>query len=451
MAGGAAQCTILGGGIAGLAAAGAARERGVSCVLYEAADRLGGNAITLEHDGFRYDSGAHRFHDRLPAVTRHIHSLLGADLHPVDAPSRIHLNGTFVDFPLSPWDLLTKLPVRTVLRSSLDLVAARLRRRRACRNLEDYAVRAYGRTVATTFLTNYSLKLWGLSSDRLSTAAAGKRLRGLGWRTFLLDAFRGAQARATHLDGRFFYPRGGIGRIAEALAGCCAPGTLHTDARVTAIRCRSERIAEIEVDRAGGARRTPVEHVICTLPLDTTLALLDPPPPEHLRSLAGALRYRHVVVVALFLDRPGLSPYATTYFPDPAFPFTRVHEPRCRCPEMAPEGRTSLVAEIPCDPDEECWRRSDDEWVARVRAGLERLGWIRATDVREAAVHRMRNAYPVPCVGSEERVREVLGWLDRFTNLTLIGRSARFEYHHIHDLVERARRAVTAWRRGPPA
>jgi len=442
MTGDGVDLTVLGGGVAGLAAACAARERGIACVLYEAADRLGGNGITLEHEGFRFDAGAHRFHDRFPEVTRHIESLLGADLRRVDAPSRIHLNGVFVDFPLSPLDLLRKLPAGTLLRAALDLLSANLLRGRACRNLEEYAIRAYGRTIAGTFLTNYSEKLWGLPSERLSTAAAGKRLRGLSWKTFLLDAFRGAQARTTHLDGRFLYPRGGIGRIADALAARCAPGTLHTRTPVTAIRRHRDRIVEIEVSGARRARAAAVDRVICTLPLDTTLRLLDPPPPARILEVGRALRFRHVVVVALFLEREGLSQYATTYFPEKAFPFTRVHEPRCRCSEMAPPGRTSLVAEIPCSPGDALWRLSDSDLEARVREGLERLGWIRPEEIRGAAVHRMRKAYPVPSAGIEATVEEIHDWLGRFANLTLIGRAARFEYHHIHDLVRLAHRAV---------
>ncbi len=441
MGDGSVDCTILGGGIAGLAAACAAQELGISFVLYEAGPRPGGNAVTLQHGDFRFDAGAHRFHDCIPEVTRKIKSLLGEDLHIVDTPSRIKFNGTFVDFPLSPGNLLSKLSAGQVLKASLDLVRARLRWGRGCRNLEEYAVKTYGKTIARSFLTNYSEKLWGVASRTLSTAAAGKRLSGLTWKTFLLEALQGAGARTAHLDGKFYYPRGGIGRIPEVLAKKCPVGTLQTGVPVKAIHHDNHRIAKITT---AGAPVAGVDRVICTLPLCTTLKLLDPPPPERILALSKTLHFRHVVVVALFLDRDVLSRYATTYFPQKDCFFTRVHEPRCRCPEMSPPGTTSLVAEIPCDPNDETWCLPDEELEARVRVGVEQLGWIKAGEIRSAAVHRMHDAYPVPVAGSEDVVREIHAWLGRFSNLTLIGRGSLFAYHHIHDLVHMADQAVEA-------
>jgi protoporphyrinogen oxidase len=224
-------CTILGGGVAGLALACAARERDIPFTLYEASPRLGGNAATLRRGEFSFDAGAHRFHDRIAHATRKIQGFLGSDLHRVDAPSRIRSNGTFIDFPLSPLNLVSRLPAGRLLQASFDLLRARLRRRRVARNLEEYAVDAYGRTIAGTFLTNYSEKLWGLPCRRLSAAAAGKRMRGLDLKTFLLETIQRSTTRTAHLDGIFYYPRGGIGRITEALAANAPPGRCGSGSR----------------------------------------------------------------------------------------------------------------------------------------------------------------------------------------------------------------------------
>ena len=80
---------ILGGGFAGLALGYYARKNGFPFTIYEADATLGGNAVTFEHEGFLYDSGAHRFHDRLPLITREIQGLLGSELESVHVPSRI--------------------------------------------------------------------------------------------------------------------------------------------------------------------------------------------------------------------------------------------------------------------------------------------------------------------------------------------------------------------------
>jgi hypothetical protein len=57
---------------------------------------------TLSHGARRYDSGAHRFHDRDREVTRDVVALLGDELIQINAPSAIWDRGHFVDFPPTP-------------------------------------------------------------------------------------------------------------------------------------------------------------------------------------------------------------------------------------------------------------------------------------------------------------------------------------------------------------
>jgi protoporphyrinogen/coproporphyrinogen III oxidase len=89
---------ILGAGPAGLATAWALETLDCPYTLLEWAPEPGGNARTLRFGDFRYDTGPHR--DRDPEATRRVVEVLGDDLCPVEAPSRILWQGRFVDFPL---------------------------------------------------------------------------------------------------------------------------------------------------------------------------------------------------------------------------------------------------------------------------------------------------------------------------------------------------------------
>jgi len=96
--------TIAGAGISGLAAAWYATRAGLSCRVLESDNRAGGNALTITGpEGFRYDSGAHRYHDRNQEVTADLKQLMGDLLLRVEAPSQIFFAGRFIDFPLSPF------------------------------------------------------------------------------------------------------------------------------------------------------------------------------------------------------------------------------------------------------------------------------------------------------------------------------------------------------------
>ncbi len=424
--------TVLGGGPAGLAVGWYARQAGLPCTVLEARPVVGGNCITYEEQGFRFDSGAHRFHDKDAEVTADVARLLGDELRSIEVPSYIHDDGALVPFPLAPFHLLGHLGPRAFAKAGLEVLKARSSVREAPANFEEFAIATYGRTVASRFLLNYSEKLWGLPCSRLSPDVAGKRLAGLGLKTFLAEAVGGVRAKDRHVDGRFWYPRAGYGRIVEAMAVACEPGSIRTGTRVARIRHDGRRIRSVETT---GGDSFAVDQVVSTLPLDLFLGMLDPAPPAELRTLASAMTYRSVVLAAFFLDRPSINDAGTVYFPAQCYPFTRVYEPRNRSDAMAPPGCTSLVAEVPCATGDATWRMDDEALLGAVRAPLEGIGWIRKGEVLGSAVRRMPHAYPVleaGYTGLRDRVHAELGC---FTNLRFSGRSGRFVYSWLHEML----------------
>lgn len=422
---------ILGGGPAGLAVGAFARRRGLSFILFEAAGRLGGNCRTLRNGDFRYDSGAHRLHDRDPEMTAEVKALLGNDLRRIDVPSQIWDDGRLIQFPLAPAQLLGRLgPVRFG-RAVVQVLKARLRTTGPPADFETFAVHRYGRLIAARYLLNYSEKLWGAAAAELSPTIAGKRLTGLDLRAFISESLLGRRSGA-HVEGVFYYPRLGIGMIAERLAEACGPGTIRTEAPATRLHHDGRKIVAVEI---AGRETVRPDMVVSSLPLGLTLRMLDPSPPSEVFQRAEVIRYRQVRLVALFIDRPSLTTAATVYFPDRRFPFTRISEPRNRSPEMAPAGKTSLLAELPCHDGDETWCVDDAAVIEVVRDAVVDIGWVEPGEVLGGAAHRLANAYPVLDRSCGEAVEAIHGYLSGFANLRLIGRSGRFIYGWIHDMM----------------
>lgn len=451
------HCTILGGGVAGLAVAHFARRAGLSCTLFEAAPRLGGSARTLVASlpggEFRYDTGAHRFHDIDPVVTAEVRGLLGHELGRVSAPSRIYHRGRFVDFPLRARNLVESLGTGFCLRAGAGLGWTRLFPPGEGSDFASMALRRYGPAVARPFLLDYTEKLYGRPGAQLSPAIAGRRLRGLHLRRFLREMLAGPGTRAGTMEGAFLYPHGGIGRLAEALAESAGPDRLHTATPVTAIRHNGTRVTALRIVGCEAPVDATTDPVVSTLPLGELLELLDPRPPDSVLAAARSLKFRDVVLVAVFLDRESVTPNATVYFPGPEFPFTRVCEPRNRSAGMAPPGKTALVAEIPVDAvasrDERVAghahppSRSDESWLSPAVDALGALGWARKGEILGTAVHRIRHAYPVLDLGIASRLGEAVGWMSRLENLRIAGRAGTFTYSHLHDQLAEARDLVT--------
>jgi protoporphyrinogen oxidase len=307
-------------------------------------------------------------------------------------------------------------------------------------NFEDFSVQMYGREVASRFLLNYSQKLWGLPCRRLSPMIAGDRMRELKLRTFLTEAVRGQSRKVRHFEGSFYYPTYGIGSIMDALADTCGKEHIRLQSDVTRVHHDGDRIRSIDVS---GRQSVQVGNVVSTLPLNFLLERMVPPVPDEVLDIARRLRYRDMVLVLLALDKPHIAKdIATVYFPEKEFPFTRISEPKNRSRAMAPDDKSSLIVEIPCQRDDGYGRASDEELTALVVSHLERIGWITRAEILDQSVVRMANAYPVLEVGFQENIDLLFNWLDRFRNLQVCGRSGSFCYSWIHDMMLAGRECV---------
>ena len=82
---------IIGGGIAGLAAARELASKGVAVVLLEAKDRCGGRIHTMRRRDFPVELGAEFVHGSNPSL---LQVLQEAQLPTLDVPGRTHLFAT---------------------------------------------------------------------------------------------------------------------------------------------------------------------------------------------------------------------------------------------------------------------------------------------------------------------------------------------------------------------
>ncbi|MBL4716468.1 MAG: FAD-dependent oxidoreductase [Bacteroidia bacterium] len=421
---------ILGGGPAGLSAGYYARKNQLDFTLYEASEKTGGNAVTFKSGDFYYDSGAHRFHDKIPEVTNEVKSLMGDSLKEINVPSQIYNQGKYLDFPISPLNVIKNLGIRKCLSIGTEVLGQRSNGNP--NNFKSVAINKYGKTLAELFLLNYSEKLWGIPPDQLSVQVSGKRLKGLTIKTLLKELIGSNTAKTKHLDGSFYYPDFGIGQIMDCLAEKCSSENIKLNKRVSKIR--HENFIPGSIEFTDGSS-TKANQIISTLPISILLEILEPAPPTEILSIARDLKFRNIKLVAFFIDKKQISNNASLYFPDAQLPFTRIYEPRNRSVKMAPKGKTSLIVEIPCFDTDQIWNENDHVIIERIKSQLIQLSFIEEKDIINAEVQNIKNAYPVLERDVDEKLTEIQNYLCQFKNLHLIGRSGTYKYNHIHDLL----------------
>ncbi|MCB1043579.1 MAG: FAD-dependent oxidoreductase [Acidobacteria bacterium] len=416
-----------------MAAAHYASEHNLEFQLFEGNSQLGGLCRTLEAHGFRFDTGAHRIHDTDGRVL----DILGkyAPLNRVNASSRIVDGNRFIEFPLSLGGIMRSLGWTWMARAGIDLISQRLRPQIA-ENFEAIARHRYGGFLADRFLLNYSRKLWGIPCNQLSHAVAGPRLRGLDAKS-LIQSIVGR--RTASAEGAFYYPENGIGSLWPSMACSLGAHQFNTNHRVTKLLVEDSQIHSVQIN---GTLEYPVDQVISSLPMTSLVHLLDPPPPEDIIHASRQLRFRDLVLVALFIEQPQVTPFATLYFPDPFIPFTRVFEPNNRCARMSPPGHTSLVIENPCMFGDPTWLCEDGTIVEQTVQHLNDLNMLNPRSVTGFHVVRLRKAYPVIDVYGTKHTARCLQYLKSLKNMHVVGRNANFNYTSIHHQFQGAQRAV---------
>ena len=423
------QLTILGGGPAGLGVATYAHQAGHRFTLYEGSAELGGMCRTFHHGKHRYDAGAHRFHDQDADITKDFLKLMGGELRRISAPSKLWDHGKFIDFPPTPLNAAFSFGFLGAGRIAVEMLRARLSTK-PCVNFGDFARRQFGEFLARRMLIDYSEKLWGLPADKLSPDIATRRLKGMTLRSLFVELFSPSR-KTTHIDGDFLYPAGGYGEIPIRLAAGLPADSLVTLHEIVRLECDADSV--VRVHFKNGRTAAVGDRVISTLPLTLLVRLLGDRVPRASHEAAGRLRFRHLRLVFLRLNKPRVSENASIYIPSPDFKVSRVYEPKNRSAQMAPANETSLVAEIPYFTGDKVDATADDILAALVVDELDQIKLIGRNDVLEWRVHQLPFAYPVYGMDYAREVATIKSGLEPLENLDTLGRAGNFFYSHLHD------------------
>jgi protoporphyrinogen oxidase len=233
--------------------------------------------------------------------------------------------------------------------------------------------------------------------------------------------------------GRFYYPRGGYGQIANAYyrAAQAAGAAFVFGATVKTVEHADDRVRAVDVEEGGRRRRLDAEHVWSTIPVSALVEALRPAAPDRILEAARRIEFRAMILVYLVLEHDRFSEYDAHYFPETAIRISRLSEPKNYGLAGTPN-RTVLCAELPCSPADPEWDLPDDDLGRIVSDALERVSLPLRVPIKEVAVRRLRHAYPIYRKGYEVHFDAIDAYLDRFTNLLTFGRQGLFAHDNTH-------------------
>ena len=366
--------------------------------------------------------------------------------------SRIYFLRHFFNYPLSlDGATLGLLGLKRTFKIGMGYLRAKFFPRKPEKTLEDFLINRFGVELYLTFFKSYTEKVWGVPCNEISAEWGAQRIKGLSLRTAVLHFLKKTFSRTksgdvlqkgveTSLIEKFLYPKYGPGQLWEHVAGLITEkgGEVRMGWRVTKLHTAGNRITAVEaVNEAGEKATIEADYVFSTMPIRELIRALDCEVPANVIEVSDGLVYRDFVTVGLLADKlsvtePDGSLLKDTwiYIQEPDVLVGRLQIFNNWSPYMvADPSKVWIGLEYFCYDTDPLWRMLNEDIAAFAIAEVEKIGILKAADVRDSHVVRVPKTYPA-YFGTYNRFDEIIEYVNRFENLFLVGRNGMHKYNN---------------------
>jgi protoporphyrinogen oxidase len=448
------KVVILGGGIAGLAAAWRLSKKDFEVHIIEISNRPGGLAGGVEWNGNIYEFGPHVFHTTDQEILNDIKNIMGEDLIRFKRTVKIKFMGEYFDFPLSITDILKKLPFKTVTQCLFSLIYYNLKSMinpPKQENSETVLLGNYGKGLYEIFFKSYIKKVWGVLPKEFSPEFARQRIPKMNLLVVaekLIENLKPKKSKEIDIkgyvekvEGEIFTTKHGFSLIAEKIGNEIqkSGGSLLLNHKATEIIFSNNKANSVKIASDVEEKTIKCDHLITTIPLKNLVKLSSPQPDPTIMNAANNLKSRATLFVGIVVDKPKALPASFMYFRE--ITFNRIMDLSYFGFDINPPNATILIAEVNCDVSDTIWN-DDDEAIKKVVADLEDENIICRNEMIDSHVFKAPNAYPIYLLDYEKNLETVFNWIDRISNMQSIGRQGAFSYVNSHIAMKMAYNAA---------
>ena len=429
------ECCIIGAGPAGVGTALELTQNGVSDILIiDKQTRIGGLSRTEIFEGTRFDVGPHRFFTKNKEINHIWHETLGKDFIPVDRLTRIFYKKKLFNYPLKAGDALTKMGLFESAHAMLSFAAAKFTPHKPAETFEDWITEKFGRKIFETFFKTYTEKVWGIPCNQIGAEWAAQRIKGLDLLEVIKNSFSFNKSNTPKsLVEQFDYPRYGAGQMYEAIAARSVDkgAELMLGATVKTIRRQDNQITSLLVTDADGNNiEVTAKHYFNSSPLTHFFTMVDPLETDEITRAAGALYYRDHITVNLLIDGDNVFPDQWVYIHAPDVYMARLANYNNFSGNMVQGKKTALSVEYFVFRNDNIWSRSDQELISLAGDELAKSGLVERSRLEKGWVIRETESYPTYYLGYLDHYNILKSAMDRYVNLTPIGRGGLYKYNN---------------------
>lgn len=440
------KIVVLGGGVTGLATAWKLSEHGADVTVLERKGTVGGIANSFKRNDYTLDYGPHKIYTQIPGVLDEYKELLQEDFIAIPKKQKLLVKGKYYEFPVKVQQLLLGMNPLLAARCGVSYAAAigkKIISSPSDDTYESFLRNRFGGVVYELLFEPYAWKVWGnpkeLSADlaraRISVPSLGELVKRI------VVGDRGEKELSAKT---FFYPRKGFSEICEKMVERIDShgGEIIIGATPTKIVAKNSAVAEVHYQKEGKSVVLPASFVASTIPINELPKLFDPLPPREVLDACSKIRWRSVLLVFIAVNKDRLFQENWLFFPEKEFCFNRVSEQKGFNPELVPQGKTVVCAEITCNFNDENWRASDKDLYEKVIVDLEKAKITRREDTLEYFTVKLKDPYPVYSLDYAQNLKMILDYLDSIRGVVTLGRLGLFNYNNTDHCIDMARKAA---------
>jgi protoporphyrinogen oxidase len=402
---------ILGAGIAGIAASYELKQNNIESIIIEKNNKWGGLLDNFEIDGFRFDKFIHLSFAKDEYVNNIFFKTPLLKHKPL---SSNYYKGTWLKHPaqnnLYHLDKEEQNKILKDFKKRKDLDVSKIS------NYEEWLRVQYGDYFAENFPMVYTQKYWTIPATALETKWVGDRM----YKPTLEEVEKGCLSDLTpntYYTKEMRYPE--KGGYKSFLIPMVEGLDIRTNSKINGINCDLKEIT------LSNNEVLDYNNLISSLPLPEICKLIKNVP-ENVLSASKKLNYTSGYLVSLGFNKPEIADKLWFYIYDKEILPARVYSPSLKSPDNAPEGCSSLQAEIYFNKGEKL-EKNDAEILEQTIDKFIEIGLFKREDILVKDIRSEKYANVIFDHHIYKNKKIVLDFLSE-NNIISVGRFGEWDY-----------------------
>ena len=479
---------VIGAGPAGLTFAYylLKKNNDYNVIIIEKDDLVGGISKTVNFNGYKVDTGIHRFFSKNDMVNNIWKEILPIQNKPAyddvllekkreyenngsnpeledksmlikDRLTRIYYGKKFYDYPVSiNMTLIKNMGFLNILKAGFSYIKSCLFKRKEL-SLEDFYINRFGKVLYNMFFENYTEKVWGVHPSKISADWGAQRVKGISITAVIKDFINKKLGKKdknnteTSLIERFLYPKLGSGQMWSEMADKIINmgGTIKLKCNLVKVNIKNNRVYSIEYKENGKTYCLEIDYCVSSMPIkDLFLSLGGIKVDEGIYKASVNLPYREFMSVCMVVDKiilqnntkvktlNNIIPDSWIYIQEPEVRMGRLQIFNNWSPYLFKnkediKNKVLIGIEYFCSEDDKYWNMSDNDFINFAIEEAIKINLIEnKNNVKEAIRIKIPKAYPA-YFGSYANIKDIIEYLNEYENLYCIGRNGQHRYNNM--------------------